>query len=190
MPDYAPTYTPRLRVKYRAAGVEHTMLLRAARGASMATTISQRESIFHGIFNAVASLLADDFTFITEDWAATDSDVFIPTGSLPAAVTGALATTTWTPEQKVTATTLSGKGTDGVKIHVAMYGLYWDRNDKTAPAANGLVTPGESTPVDNAIAAISGATTTISGTVATFYNQATIKTNDRLLKLVRRGTIS
>lgn len=190
MPDFAPTVTPRLRVTYQAAGLVHTMTLRTVRGATLAATVSAREGVFHDLFNALAPLLADDFVFITEDWAATDSDIFVPTGSLPAAVTGTQDVADFSANQKVTGTTFSGKGSSGSKVRVTAYGVLWATDGPGNDAGNGVVTSGESSEVAAGVAALSTHTGAIDGTTATFYPRATTKVNDKLLKLARRGLIS
>jgi len=186
MTSYAPNYTPRLRLKYQAAGIEHTIMMRAARGTSAGGLDAQKGSI-RACFNFGASLLASDFAWISADYALTDSDDFFPT-TLPAAVTGGQSAATFSLKQRCTSTNFNGR-VSGSRAAIYFYGFWWEDGLDTA-GDNGRVTPGEESFVGTIATELSGQAHAGNGLQAIFHQYANIKVNDHLLKLLRRGTIS
>lgn len=187
MPDYAPDATPRYKVLYVSAGFQHTMMYRAQRGSNAATTIANGRSAAAAVSAALQSLLPEDFEFLQESYALTDSDIFLPTGALPTQPTGAIAVADYTPVMRGTCTTFSGKG--GVsKAKSEWFGVFWDPSDTTGPAANGLVTSSEDATVSAAISALVTVTgiRSISNEPVTWYARATVKPNDHYVGLARK----
>lgn len=186
MTTYAPNYTPRVRIKYTAAGIEHTISMRAARGTDAAGLDAQVGSI-RACFNFMADKLADDFAWISAEYALTDSDDFFPRG-LPASVAGAVDPITFSLHQRVTSTNFNGR-VAGSRAAIYFYGIWWSR-DSGEPADNGRVTPLEDADIGTVATELSGQAHAGNGLQATFHQYANIKVNDHLLKLVRKGTIS
>jgi len=186
MTTYAPNFTPRYRARYNAAGIEHTIQMRGARGES-ASAISGRATILHDIFLAAAATLADDFAWISADYALTDSDVFIP-AVLPASVTGLKDVADFDLQQRCVSTGFVGR-TGGSRAAIYMYGVWWSTVTGT-PAENGRVTAAEWAPVTTIKAALDTNAHAGNGETAVWHAYANIKLNDHLLKLLRRGTIS
>lgn len=186
MTTYAPNFTPRMRVKYLAAGVEHTIQMRSSRGASSVTVDASKEEISN-IFQLFEPLLAEDFAFLSAEYALTDSDVFIPT-SLPTAVTGEQLLTDFSLQQRATSTGFIGRSA-GSRAAIFFYGIWWEDGVGT-PRDNGRVTTVENTAIGSAAANLSTNAKAGSGGDAVFYTYANIKVNDHILKLIRRGAIS
>jgi hypothetical protein len=193
MGTYAPFFSPRWRSKYRCAGVVHTCQIRAVRSAGEAA-VRNLAGTMHDLFNNWAILLCDDFEWIESSYALTDSDVFIPWTN-PVAVTGTLAINLYSPQQKVTATTHSGRSAHS-KAHFSIYGIHWDFGPGYPPPSdrdpfNGVVTGTENAAVlanqtlANGTPLASGA-----GEAALWYSQVTVKPNDYLWKQVRKGLIA
>ena len=194
MTTYAPHFTPRLRVHYSAWGLQHTIQVRCPRGTS-AIEIQNRKGAIHDIFNLWSAILALDFAFIGAEYAMTDSEVFLPTDP-PESVDGSVAAEFVTPIQKITSTTFAGKATDS-RARFSLYGLRWNlAKPNISPSGtddgsyNGVITPAENALVTNTAIAATSQFFAVSGTSTFWYRRATIKPNDHLLKLVRRGTIS
>lgn len=187
MPDYAPNATPRYIVRYKSAGFEHHMLVRAQRGSSASATISNGRAAVAGLAAALQSLLPDDFVFLEEKYALEDSDIFLPTGGLPAQPTGAQDIADYTPVMRGTATTFSANGA-GIKYHISVFGVFWDPSDVAGPAANGAVDSGEDATVASALTFLATATgmRNVANSPITFYPRATVKPNDHYVKLARR----
>lgn len=187
MTTYAPTFTPRYRVHYRAAGLEHSVQCRGPRGAS-AVAMTTRGNSFHTIFNDLATRLADDFAWISADVALTDSDLWTP-ASVPASVTGVIALADFTIAQRITGTTFSGRAA-GSKARFTLFGIQWVQATTTEAGNDFVVQGSEDGGVAAAVTEASGQFYAGSGAGALFYNRATIKPNDHLVKLARRGIIS
>jgi hypothetical protein len=187
MTSYAPNFTPRWRGKYVAAGVEHTIQLRTARGASFAALDTAGPHV-SDVFSAFASLLADDFAWISAEIALTDSDVFSP-GTIAPGVTGTVDATTFSPIQKITATSFTGRS-PGSRGRVSLYGVQWFVDVSGVDASNGVVTTAEFGGVGTAAGLLSSFFAANNGLPSAFPGRATIKENDHLLRLVRRGIIS
>lgn len=185
MTSYAPNYTPRVRVKYLAAGIEHTIMMRAARGSSAGSLDAQVGSI-RACFNFGAGLLVDDFAWISAEYALTDSDDFFPR-SLPAAVTGTQPVTELSLKKRIRSTNFNGR-VSGSRAAIYFYGFVWDDGFEMA-ADNGRVTPTEESFIGSIATELSGQAHAGNGLQAIFHQYANIKENDHLLKLLRRGAI-
>jgi len=190
MANYAVTATPRVIATYISAGIQHTMECRRPRGEAPATSINNAHATMADFSGAFASLLPTDFLFVDSVYIPQDSDVSTPSGSLPGGPTGLIDPATYTGVMKVTATTMSGKS-NGSKTKISIFGVFWDPSDVAGPAANGKVTIAEDATVATAHTNLNSVAPTyaIDGTIATFHPYATVKPNDKLLKLVRRGLI-
>jgi len=186
MTTYAPNFTPRTRVKYVAFGIEHTIQMRSVRGATVGNLQGKATNI-RDCFNAVASLVAADFAFISVEGALTDSDVFFPL-ALPAAVIGAVAVASMPIQHRVTSTGFVGRSA-GSRASIFMYGVHWP-DGFGSERDNGRVTIGEVAQLATIIGILNANAVAGSGAAAIFAAYANIKVNDHLLKLVRRGTIS
>lgn len=81
MADHAPNYTARYRVRYRVLGQVHTMLFRISRAT--ANPASAGDLISSDVLTIAAPLMFADWAVIGADVAQEDSDVFLPTTSLP-----------------------------------------------------------------------------------------------------------
>jgi len=191
MTAFAPTATPRVLERYVSAGVEHVMQLRRPRGEGISSSLIAARATFTGLATALTALLPTDFAWLSELYIPEDSDVAQGTGYPgPGSIVGSQTISDYTGVMKITATTFTGRSIlSNTKVEV--FGVFWDPSDTAGPAANGKVTTGESSDVAAAVTLLNGSGTTyaIDGAIATFHQYATIKPNDKLLKLVRRGLI-
>lgn len=187
MADYATTYTKRYRVHYFAAGYNHTVQLRGDRSVGFGTFMTEASLLVGSIFSAVAGILADDFEFISAEYAAEDSPVFIPLDP-PTAVTGTKAIALYRPVNKIMSTTFSGKTTNGTKARISLFGLWWDLAT-SGDAEDFVVTALEDTGVEDIVGLLNGASeiTAIDSVSASWYRRATIKPNDAWIRRVRAG---
>ena len=191
MTSNAPTFSPRYRATYVAAGIQHNIQLRGLRGR----TFLQMQSdgvILHDIFNNFATQLADDFAWLSADIALTDSDVWNP-AEPPAAVTGVVEVAQFTPWQKITGTRHSGRAPTS-RASYTMFGIHWDLantgSDISQVAYNGIITAAEHAGVAANVLLANAYMRAASGTAATWYSRMTVKPNDALLRLVRKGIIT
>jgi len=188
---YAPSFSPRWRGKYVAAGVQHTIQLRKFRGATF-SQVSDLSAVASVLFTNWATKLASDFAWLSAECALTDSDVFIPL-PMPPAVVGVVNPVEFTPIQKITQVTHSGRA-PGSKARFTMFGIFIEQSnsadDTTTIAYNGSITNAEFAGVGANKIEADGQLAAGSGQNAVFYSIVTVKPNDHLLKLVRRGTIA
>lgn len=189
MADFAPNYTARYRVKYLAAGIEHQMTIRVARGAVPATIISVGQGAAFAIANAYApTLLADDFTWIEHYYSESDTDVFLSGGGTPTAVVGTVDFSTLSLQRRALQTTFHGRSA-GSTTEVYLFGVLWDLNLASSPASNGRAYISESAPTANAILALNAADIVgADGTNAGFTNYANVKVNDYHLRQMRQSS--
>jgi len=90
MPDFAPNYTPRIKVAYSTLGHTHDMLFRVPRGTTAAELAPWYAKITAWL-NALVSLRYADFAFINTQYAQEDSELFFPVASPPDPVVGGVA---------------------------------------------------------------------------------------------------
>lgn len=186
---FAENFTGRYRAKYRAAGIEHTIMVRFGRGGSLSAIGSAGAALLHNIFSALDTELADDFEWISAEASEADTDFFSPAAT-PLAVTGArdFVTENWSPVKRVSGLTFSGRA-PGSRARVTMFGINVNNITTAQIGGDGIVTPAELAGVATVASLLQGSVVANSNESAFFYGRATHKVNDHLLKLVRRGLI-
>lgn len=191
MPDFAPNVTARYRLHYNVAGRVHTIQCRGVRGIDVSTLQADGSSYLRAVFVALAGVMFDDLSFISAEYALTDSDLFFP-ATVPAAVVGLVSAALASKQDSITHLTFSGRGASGSKINQKVYGV--QLSPDTLPAgieADFVITSAEFAGVADAVAALntspSGRVVAIDNSVPTYHNRATIKVNDFWLRKVRQG---
>jgi len=187
MPTFAENFSARYQAKYVAAGIQHTIQFRFARGLTGAAIVTAGHAHAYNFFNSLSSLLADDFAWVSAQWCQEDTTIFIPAGSTPTAVVGTIDAATFTPYAAASCLHFPGKS-DVSKAGVFAFGVFFDPYDTASPARNGIVLATESAPVLAAISSLSGGTavTAVNGVTASWFNYTTYKVNDHVLKEVRK----
>lgn len=192
MPNFAPINTPRVVTGYVSAGVQHKVILRRPRGEGVSTSLTNARATFEGLAGTLQALLPDDFAWLSERYIPQDSDIEQGTGYTgPGDITGAIAVALYTPTKKITATTFTGRSVES-NGRLSIFGVFWDMDTVGGEATDGIVLSGESPAIANSVALLNstGETYAIDGTQLAFNPYATVKPNDKLLKLVRRGLIT
>jgi hypothetical protein len=191
MTSYAPNYTSRYRAHYNVNGIDHTIQMRKAIGATPAAT-ALLAGTAHDIFNALADRLCSDFVWLSAEQADEDSDIFYPS-TVPVAVTGLVPPGDYTPFQKVTHTRFGGKAF-GSRASLEMYGIFWQYANNDADTENvgydGKVTAVEEAGIGTVASLLNSQAFANSGGPTLWYPRATIKVNDFWLKQVRSGGIT
>ena len=187
MTTFAPTFTPRLRVGYTVGRVPHSITVRGARGATLATMGGLVDPVAN-CFVALAAYMFAEFAWLDAAVALTDSEIFnpvavsgiIPVGAIPVGATSAVA--------RIRQLTITGRAPDS-RARLSLFGMQFASGAATDVAADGVVT-GAEVP---GILTVAGIANTYfhagSGAGALWRTRGTYKTNDHLLRLVRRGTI-
>jgi len=189
MSTHAANFTGRYRAHYIAAGVQHSILIRAPRGADLATVITNGQNGAAGVFAPTTALLADDFAWLSAEVALEDTEIFDPAPT-PSAVLGTVdfATGNWSARKRVSGLTFSGRSA-GSRARFTLYGLDINGDLSTDIGANGIITVAEFSAIDGIVTSANTHNFAGNGEPASFYRRGTHKVNDKLLKLVRRGFI-
>src|SRR5205809_216539 len=77
MPDFAPNWTPRLRLTYQVYGAKHKVQFRFVRGHTIADAADMGGAMAV-VLNALAPVRHTTWTPLSLDFAPMDSDVFLP----------------------------------------------------------------------------------------------------------------
>lgn len=120
MADFAPNYTARYRLRYTAAGKQHTMLFRGATKAVVdAAPFVGNISAF---LNALAPSLLGTWAVIGADVAEQDSDIFLPASVLPV-ITASRSGTPGTAPQVPRFCSFVGKTALGHGARIYVFGV-------------------------------------------------------------------
>jgi hypothetical protein len=166
------------------------MQMRGSRDAVALTFIGAARDTLYEVFHSFTSLLADDFAWISAEFSEQDTNTFAP-ATPPDPVVGTIEDwlTEWSPVKRVSFIEFSGRAV-GSRTSVKVYGLDIDNDGATDLGATGVIgvvlLPG----IAGAITNLEANARAGSGAPTIWYDRVTHKTNDRLLKSVRRGFIA
>lgn len=171
--------TPRVKTKYRAFGAEHTIITRYSRGTTGAAAQTQNAALWNGILGAFGQeVIAEDFEWLSVDFAPEDSDIFNPAGTLPSAVPGDVLLNSVSRAKWATYTKFSGRG-GGRNTNFELFGIVWPDELPTDDASDGLVYGTEDPQISGALVVLaSSSLVTIANTVAAWKPRANIKVSD------------
>jgi hypothetical protein len=190
MPAYAPNYTARVRVKYRAALGVHTQTWRLPTLGFLSVGLNAALSAIEAIWSHFGPICFDDLQCLAVTYADVDSNIFLPASVI--AMTGAIATPTDNPSIKADAISIVGRTATGQPAKEFFYGV--DASIFNVPGQqNYRLNPGESGDVDGGIAEANGFLIDLvlcgsDGTGITWYPYANQKPNDYWVKRLRQGS--
>lgn len=191
MGSFARVYTPRYRAHYLAAGLLHSIQIRADRDETTPSVVLNGRTCLHDVFDLLPTLLPTDFAWISAEVAQQDEEEFTP-AAVPEAVVGTADWTDpeWSAMKRVSALTFTGIGhRSRTAIHI--FGLDINTDLKTDLGATGIIYPSILSAIDDIASALTTRARATNGTLATFRNAATYKVNDALLNdLARSGIVS
>ena len=185
--DFAPNYTPRLRLRYQVGGKSHAMTARAALTATFADAETYAGKLAN-FLNALKDARYTDWTPVACEWAEKDSDSFLPVG-LPVIDFGTFTTINRRPSELAEFWQFVGRGLNGSKGSLYVYGLApnINTNDVTNDyrilgtedlnLSAGLVSLSEVAPGFYAI----------DGSLMNWYPYVNVKSNDRWVHKIRVG---
>jgi hypothetical protein len=186
--DYAPNYTPRLRVRYKAAGRIHTQTWRFV-GTGATPDITAAIAAVNNYYSAISPSMLSDWTLVGAAAAGRDSNIFVP-------VTGVVFGTGPTPfdpaDRAVTALALSfvGRTVLGLRAVVYQYGTAFSDIGVAGVGNDFRIYAAEDSNIANAITALQGAGATLCGNdgdAISWYPYVNLKVNDYWLHRVRSG---
>lgn len=188
MPDFAPNYTARYRVRYQVGGAVHTSQLRCLPASQTNAAISSIGSaVFTDIFTALGPAMSDDLTILGADMALRDSDIFLPAEVLPigAGSVGSVLDKGWSPVNL----SFVGRSAAGGRAVFRIFGVAIN------PLASGTIendyrlTSVESVPVASVVNALNLATVLVANDEesVTWYPYANISFHAYWQKRARRS---
>jgi hypothetical protein len=148
--DFAPNWTARYKLSYRVLSKKHSMLFRFIRGtdASTGTAMAAAVAVF---LNTLETYMYSDFAIIGADFAAADSDVFLPTVA-PTGIAGTSSTAGVPLSERARSTSFVGRSDAGGRCIIFVYGLVLPPTDPTA--GDFRVTVAENTSIANGVTAL------------------------------------
>jgi hypothetical protein len=188
MPDFAPNFTPRIKVSYRVQGASHSMLFRTPRGIAVGD-IAPYVAVIQDFLDGLAQSMWTDWAVLNTSFCAEDSDIFLPcTG--PSSPTGIINTSARVDDDKPATISFVGRSTFGLRAAVFVFGT--SLNARTQPPTSGdwRYTGAEQPAVADALAALNGLSPALAandGNDVTWYPYANAKYNDHWVSKARRG---
>lgn len=131
MPDFAPNYTARIKLRYSVAGATHTMQWRAPSSIG-AGDVPDYVAKMETFLNDLEAKLFADFVILGTTYALADSDVFLPTDS-PTGIAGTVSTSGRSPSQKAWAISFVGRSANGGRAEFFLYGIALNPVTVTSP---------------------------------------------------------
>lgn len=186
MPDYAPNFTARLRVRYRAAFANHTQTWRYP-GVGDGAELGSAQVSIETFYTAISTFMFSDWSVLGVSYALRGSDIFLPTAGF--AVTGAIDIAGKPARIKATACSFVGRTQQGLRAIIYQYGINKGIGDD-ADSDDFRVNPGEDTTTDGAVAALVAAGTNLcgnDGNAINWYPYMNVKYNDYWERKVRQG---
>jgi hypothetical protein len=187
--SYAPNYSARLRVKYKAAHGIHTQTWRFPDYGTLGIGLAAAVAAVEAIWSHLTPVLFDDTACLACTYAITDSNIFLPTD--PISISGTVAISGTFPPIKADAVSLVGRTSTGQPAKEFFYGI--DKTTlETGPGSDYRVNPGESVEIDDTIAEANGFLIPLAlcgsdRTGITWYPYANLKPNDYWVKRLRQG---
>lgn len=189
MPAFAPNFTARVKVRYRAALANHTQLWRCTQLGVGFTEADACIAAIQSVYDLLTPVMFDDWSVIDVSVAEFNSDVFIPHGTLTAIGTVAVAGVD--PKVKADAISFVGRTTGGNPAKFAQFG-YAINVSVGDDAGDYRIEGTEDTSIGGVIAQLNSFTTSgdirgNDGLPIAWKNYANTKPYDYWVKRVRQG---
>jgi len=183
MTDFAPNFTPRYRVRYRASGATHSQTWRFTADADLVGAIADIQAYY----TAIQDTLDDQFAVLSTSFAGIGSDVFLPAD--PITVVGAQDQSGLQPSQKAAQLDFVGRTSGGLRMIIYQYGYSFIGVGEPGGGGDFRVTGAEDAHVGDAVAALNAAGFLCGNDdlAGTWYPYANLKYNDYWMRKVRQG---
>lgn len=187
MADYAPNFTARYKLTYSSEGDQHQCVTRWPSANTQIANVAAAITFWTFFFNDTEDLRHTSFTVLGAEYAAADSNTFLPVDAPTEVAAGTIATASG-PTTAIIHTNWAGRSALGAKMRFMMFGLRWNLADSTtyldfrvsqaedvtvAVVAGRLLAAGMVGPDDEALAQV--------------YNRVSIKPNDAWVRIRRQG---
>lgn len=189
MPAYAPNFTARLRVRYHAAGANHSQTWRFPAHGTLGIGLTAAKDAVQAVYDHMGNTMYDDAAIISTSYAVEDTDIFLPTS--PLTLAGVIATPVDDPSIKAAAVSFVGRTSAGQPAKMFFYGVSSALRG-AEESQDFRIQPLENEFIDDTIAELNGfiAGIILCGSDAnpvTWYPYANSKDMDYWVKRVRQG---
>lgn len=191
MPDYAETATPRYLADYRCGGLEHTFQVRGFREEPENTTVLRATGMLFNWLNALTSVLAEDFAWLSARYIPQDSNVS-HVADTPLPVVGTVPVANLSPMDKISALRFPAKSSRESRSYISVFGFNFSP-DTTPPTVQSKfkLYATEAAFIATAIDALNAAgAAAIDGGSLRWYNYCTFKPHDHYMPDVRQGLVT
>jgi len=186
MADFAPNFTPRLKLEYSCQSSRHVMTWRlpisTTRGA-----VGPYVSKMGAFLETLADKLFNDWAVVSTNFAAGGSDVFLPVADVTQPTASAVITGRQ-PGDKANAIQFVGRGENGARASFWVFGSFY-RQD-TASVTDYRIHNAEDAAISAATGILNETPPTlvaIDDSDVTWYPYANFKSNDHWVHKVRGG---
>jgi len=186
MPDFAPNFTARYRIRYSSLGKTHTMTWRLLAGVTDPSALIAKIGLFLAEFN---SNLYADWHILSADFALADSDVFLP-AAMPTNPTGAVAVDATKLSDAAIAISFVGRTIAGGRARMFLYGTAYGAAIRVTSGNDWKFLSSEDADVSAGIVRLNETSPAIVGNdneVAVWYEYVNVKPNDKWVRKLRRG---
>jgi len=186
MADFAPNFTPRLKLTYRVQSVNHSFTWRLPRGTHIAGVgpYVAKQTAF---LAALQGLMFNDWTVLTNAFSEEDVDIFLPVAT-PTQPTGAGDLSARKPENKANFLQFVGRGTAGSKGSFYVYGCVVEVD--SAVGGDYRVTTLENSAISGSVGILTETgdpLVAIDNSDMRWYSYVNLKANDHYVHKVRNG---
>lgn len=189
MTSYAPNFSARVRIKYRAARAIHTQTWRFPDYGTLGIGLAAAQAAIAAIWSHLTPIMYDDLQCLAVTYALTDSNIFLPTSLID--MSGDVATPTDDPSIKANAVSMVGRTATGQPAKEFFYGVVVNGLESVG-GTDFRINPLEVGAIDDTIAEANGFLIDLvlcgsDRTGITWYPYANYKPNDYWVKRVRQG---
>lgn len=185
MPDFAPNFTFRYRVKYSVGGHTHRMQVRGVPATTTAALGSFATAI-EDFLNALTANRYSDFVVLGADYALADSDVFLPCVA-PAPDAGTYTIAGRSASSNALALSFPGRSDVGLRAILFLYGTAL-LPGVISEVSDFRITSAEDATIAAAIAVLAGSPPVLvanDGVHVNWYPYCNVKYNDYWVRKTR-----
>lgn len=186
MPNFAPSYTPRYRVRYSVLGRQHSLTLRVARNTSDFAPVAAKVGAFFTALGAAS--IYTGFTVLGASAALTDSDIFMPVLSPTGMPTGTATVPTNPISESTHHLSFTGRSVLGHQAVFFVYGIASGPEVAGPAVDNFRVTSLEAATISAAVAILNNNSPQLvanDGATVTWNQYANLKYNNYWVRRVR-----
>lgn len=186
MPDFAPNFTARYRIRYSSQSKSHSMMWRIAASETDPSALITKIGLF---LDDMATSMWEDWTINSAEFAPADSDVFLP-AALPTFGGGEVELSTAVASDAAVPISFVGRSVTGGRARMFLYGTNFPSVIRSTQGLDYRITSVEAANVGDAIVRLNETSPAIvandNGDVV-WYEYVNVKANDAWVRKLRRG---